>query len=102
MSGTKQGGLLAAETNRTLYGSAFYKEIGSRGGKAPKTKPGGFATMSPERLREVSAKGGSRSTRKKTVNVVSQPEYSTEISTQVFFSKSAKVRAFLRTITGRA
>ena len=40
MSGTKQGGKKAAETNKLKYGEDFYKRIGSKGGK--KSTTGGF------------------------------------------------------------
>lgn len=34
------------------------REHGSKGGKSPKTAPSGFAAMTPEKLAEVSRKGG--------------------------------------------
>lgn len=40
MSGTSDGGIAAAETNKRLYGESFYREIGSKGGQASRT--GGF------------------------------------------------------------
>lgn len=40
MAGSKSGGAKAAATNKKLYGAAFYKRIGSKGGKAGTT--GGF------------------------------------------------------------
>lgn len=40
MSGTRQGGLKAAQTNKRKYGSDFYAMIGAKGGKNGHT--GGF------------------------------------------------------------
>ncbi|NNM44298.1 MAG: hypothetical protein HKM07_08165 [Chlamydiae bacterium] len=40
MAGTKEGGKLAAKTNKIKYGKDFYKRIGSKGGKNGHT--GGF------------------------------------------------------------
>ena len=42
MSGTKEGGKRAAETNKKNHGPNFYAEIGRRGGKNGHT--GGFAS----------------------------------------------------------
>lgn len=42
MSGTKEGGKKAAETNRKKQGKDFYKRIGREGGKNGHT--GGFAS----------------------------------------------------------
>lgn len=102
MSGTKAGAVKARATIKEKHGENFYHTIGKKGGQAPKTRPGGFATMSPERLKEVSAKGGSISRKPRKSTTTEQSDYSSEISTTVFFSKSAKVRAFLRTVTGRS
>ena len=41
MSGTKAGGLKAAQTNRQKYGKEFYSQIGRKGGQNGHT--GGFA-----------------------------------------------------------
>lgn len=41
MSGTKQGGLQAAKTNKKKYGKDFYKGIGQKGGLV--SRGGGFA-----------------------------------------------------------
>ena len=41
MSGTKAGGLKAAQTNRAKYGKEFYSTIGRKGGQNGHT--GGFA-----------------------------------------------------------
>lgn len=61
MSGTREGGALAAQTNKTKYGENFYKEIGSIGGK--KKVPKGFALMTPEKRKEAGRVGGTRSKR---------------------------------------
>lgn len=45
----------------------YYVKLGQKGGKVKKTKPGGFAVLSPEQRREVSAKGGRASRRRKRV-----------------------------------
>ena len=66
MSGNSEGGKKAARTNKRRYGSSFYINIGSKGGKKGKT--GGFHYMKetdPERHRELSHVGGSRSRRGK-------------------------------------
>lgn len=55
MSGTKFGGLKAAETNKKKYGDNFYAEIGRKGGKACTTK--GFGA-NRELARLAGAKGG--------------------------------------------
>lgn len=64
MAGTKKGGQLAAQTNKTRYGSDFYAKIGAKGGKLGKT--GGFAA-NPALARIAGAKGGRISRRKKTI-----------------------------------
>lgn len=56
MSGTVDGGLKAAETNRKKYGPEFYKNIGRAGGL--KSRGGGFAS-SHEKAVEAGKKGGS-------------------------------------------
>ena len=40
MSGTKDGGKIAAKTNKEKYGDDFYRKIGAAGGKVGRT--GGF------------------------------------------------------------
>ena len=58
MAGTKEGGRQAAKTNKAKYGDSFYEMIGAKGGK----KTGiikGFAAMTPEKRKELGAKGGS-------------------------------------------
>ena len=62
MSGTKEGGKLAAETNRERYGANYYAELGRAGGRA--CGPKGFAT-NPELARIAGAKGGTISRRNK-------------------------------------
>lgn len=63
MSGTKIGGMKAAETNKIKYGDDFYKKIAAKGGKAK--VPKGFALMSPEKRSEVGKIGGAISKRGK-------------------------------------
>lgn len=55
MSGTKAGGLKAAQTNRAKYGKGFYSQIGRKGGQNGHT--GGFAA-NPALARIAGAKGG--------------------------------------------
>jgi len=55
MSGTREGGKRAAETNLHRYGPNFYKNIGRRGGQNGHT--GGFAA-NPALARVAGAKGG--------------------------------------------
>lgn len=62
MSGTKEGGKLAAETNRERYGENYYAELGRVGGRA--CVPKGFAA-NPELARRAGAKGGTISRRNK-------------------------------------
>jgi general stress protein YciG len=64
MAGNRIGGIKARDKN-LANNPNFYKEIGRKGGKSPSDKPRGFATISPERLREISAKGGRISRRGK-------------------------------------
>jgi hypothetical protein len=65
MSGTTQGGKLAAIKNKTKYGRDFYRLIGAKGGK--KSNTGGFAAGEEGRKRAsiFGAIGGSKSRRKK-------------------------------------
>lgn len=65
MSGNSAGGKKAAKTNRKLYGKDIYKRRGKQGAEAYRfkqdegtAKPRGFSLMSPERLSEISKKGG--------------------------------------------
>lgn len=60
MSGTKAGGLKAAETNRQKYGTNFYRRIGTKGGHNGHT--GGFAA-NPKLARIAGQKGGQLSVR---------------------------------------
>jgi general stress protein YciG len=64
MSGTKNGGKAAANTNKTRYGKDFYARIGAKGGKNGHT--GGFFA-NRELARAAGAKGGKISRRTKTV-----------------------------------
>ena len=60
MSGNKEGGLKAAETNKKNHGEGFYARIGAIGGKASTT--GGFYT-NRELAKEAGRKGGMKSKR---------------------------------------
>lgn len=60
MPGTKAGAAKAAITNKRKYGSDFYSEIGSRGGKWCGIK--GFA-LNPQLAKEAGRKGGKISRR---------------------------------------
>lgn len=64
MSGTREGGVRAAETNKSRYGKDFYRKIGAVGGK--KSTTGGFAA-NPELAREAGRKGGKKSKRRKSI-----------------------------------
>jgi len=75
MSGTKAGGLKAAETNRRLHGEDFYSKIGRRGGRNGHT--GGFAA-NPELARIVGAIGGRKSRRGPAKKPTPQAESETE------------------------
>lgn len=55
MSGTKAGGLKAAQTNRRKYGDDYYSRMGRKGGQMGHT--GGFAD-NPALARIAGAKGG--------------------------------------------
>lgn len=55
MSGTKSGGLKAAQTNRLKYGDDYYIRMGRKGGQMSHT--GGFAA-NPAFARIAGAKGG--------------------------------------------
>lgn len=63
MSGTMAGGRKAAATNKANHGEDFYSRIGSKGGRAPRNQPRGFAA-NPELARIAGAKGGHISKRK--------------------------------------
>jgi len=56
MPGTSQGAKLAAQKN-LAKDPDYYKKLGSRGGKAPTTKPKGFAA-NLERARIAGRKAG--------------------------------------------
>ena len=62
MSGSRSGGLKAAETNKQRYGRDWYKKIGKIGGKA--CVPKGFAVNS-ELAKRAGSKGGKISRRSK-------------------------------------
>ena len=62
MSGTVDGGLKAAETNKQRYGSDWYKKIGKLGGKA--CVPKGFA-VNPELAKRAGSRGSKLSKRGK-------------------------------------
>ncbi len=63
MSGTKDGGIKAAETNKSRHGSDFYKKIGGKGGLVVGVKKG-FAA-NPELASKAGKKGGKISKRTK-------------------------------------
>lgn len=60
ISGTKAGGIHAAQTNKERHGNDFYKRIGAIGGHNGHT--GGFYA-NPELARMAGAKGGHNSRR---------------------------------------
>ena len=72
MSGTKEGGRKARDTNIMLYGKGFYQRLGRKGGRNSHT--GGFASnkvgadglTGVERARIAGAKGGRASRRRKS------------------------------------
>lgn len=55
MSGTREGGLKAAKTNKKRYGDGFYTRIGALGGKKSK---GGAFSADPELARVAGRIGG--------------------------------------------
>lgn len=63
MSGSRLGGLKAAETNKQKYGREFYQNIGRKGGKA--CVPKGFALMDIEKIKNAGRRGGKISKRGK-------------------------------------
>lgn len=67
MSGNKTGGLKARDTI-LARDPDYYRRIGKLGGSATSDRPRGFAYLAgvdPAKLSEVSAKGGSKSRRRK-------------------------------------
>lgn len=60
MPGTHNGGIKAAQTNKTRHGRNFYAEIGRMGGKI--SRGGGFAA-NRELARRAGKVGGSKSRR---------------------------------------
>ena len=79
MSGTVDGGRLAAQTNRRRHGKDFYARIGRKGGR--RGQNGGFASLKvggdgltgPQRARIAGAQGGQKSRRGKAVRPVRRP-----------------------------
>lgn len=63
MAGTKDGGMKAANTNKTKYGKDFYARIGQMGGKMGHT--GGFYA-NRDLARKAGAIGGRVSRRRKS------------------------------------
>lgn len=61
MSGSKTGGLKAAETNKKQHGENFYSEIGKIGGAVKGVKKG-FAA-NPDLAKSAGKLGGSKSVR---------------------------------------
>lgn len=59
MSGTRLGGVKAAENIKKKYGDDFFKKIGQIGGKAP---VGGFS-KNPQLAKKAGAMGGKKSRR---------------------------------------
>lgn len=78
MSGTREGGLKAAKTNKERHGQDFYKGIGKSGGK--KSRGGGFAA-NPELAKLAGAKGGKISRRGKAKESAKETK-SVEINTK--------------------
>lgn len=71
MSGTKEGGIKAARTNREKYGDNFYADIGAKGGRNGHT--GGFAA-NRELARSAGAIGGRKSKRGKKIKLDEEAE----------------------------
>lgn len=61
MAGTVEGARKSVKTTYEKYGSDFYEYIGEKGGKAPKTRPSGFAAIPKFKHLEISSKGGRNS-----------------------------------------
>jgi general stress protein YciG len=72
MSGTKEGGIKARETNYRKYGKDFYRKAGAIGGKLGKT--GGFYA-NRELAREAGRKGGLKSRRRAVLGKKTTGEY---------------------------
>lgn len=60
MAGTKIGGQRAAETNKSKYGSDFYKNIGAKGGRGSSGYTFGHGKVDPK---VIGKKGGTISRR---------------------------------------
>lgn len=67
MAGTKNGGVKAAQTNKTRHGKDFYARIGRKGGQNGTT--GGFAA-NRDLARKAGAIGGRKSRRGKKPTTV--------------------------------
>lgn len=83
MGGTKEGGKLAAASNKARYGQDYYRFIGSIGGKAGKT--GGFY-INRDLARVAGALGGTRSRRGKAkpkIEKEKEPLVLTDIQTHL-------------------
>jgi hypothetical protein len=65
MAGTINGGIKVARIMKERYGHDYYATIGALGGAKLTDKPKGFAAMSREFHRQLSAKGGKLSRRGK-------------------------------------
>ena len=93
MSGTRDGGLKAAETNKKRHGAEYYAKIGAKGGKAGNT--GGFASdvvgkdglTGRERAKKVGAIGGKKSRRGPSKHPHLEDEEKKEIWKWVFSRK---------------
>lgn len=68
MSGSRESGRKAAETNKKKYGKDFYANIGRKGGSKshPETR---YFAMHPEVAKNAGAKGGAISRRGSTKDI---------------------------------
>lgn len=85
MAGTKQGGQLAALTNKAKYGPDFYAQIGAKGGKNGHT--GGFYA-NRELARTAGAKGGKISRRGSNKQEVVEAE---PVKKRGFFNRLVRI-----------
>jgi hypothetical protein len=75
MSGTKEGSLKAAETNRQRHGKDFYKQIGSKSWSDPeRSHVTGFATLPKEKHLEISKKGGLKTKKDYKTNTATEAQ----------------------------